>query len=255
MLDPQFAMGKGKGKGKNKSGGSGAATFKAKCRIALGKEDAATESLEVVMERTAQGSSSGIQKEPNADLLETFVEGSEGDEREEGSESTSRTLGENDTHCTPGVQRIAPVGISASDGLVAETNAMEEWKAIYASDFDRNRPPSMGCKLEYIETGDGPVQITADDVKDSPFKFCLVGYFGGRFPGKPALKQIVDAWKVPVNTYPHDSGWIVFQFERADTQMKVLENGPYIIYGRSLLLKIMPQFFRFENEEILASWI
>ncbi|GFS34500.1 hypothetical protein Acr_00g0034240 [Actinidia rufa] len=32
--------------------------------------------------------------------------------------------------------------------------------------------------------------------------------------------------------------------------LRFLENGPYIIYGRPLLLKTMPRFFRFENEAI-----
>ena len=77
-----------------------------------------------------------------------------------------------------------------------------------------------------------------------------MGYFGGRFPGKVALNQIVSAWKAPVKIHHHNSGWIMFQFETSKSQMKVLENSPYIVYGKPLLLKTMPQDFRFQNEGI-----
>lgn len=75
-------------------------------------------------------------------------------------------------------------------------------------------------------------------------------YFGGRFPGKIALNQIVKGWQVPVKTHHHNSGWIIFQFGNSENQMTVLENSPYVVYGKPLHLKIMPQNFRFQNEGI-----
>ncbi|GFZ11162.1 hypothetical protein Acr_22g0005600 [Actinidia rufa] len=110
----------------------------------------------------------------------------------------------------------------------------------------------MGSKLEHFHKVNGTMEIKAEEVQDqeSPWKCCLVGYFGGKFPGKQALNQIVTAWKVPVNIHHHGSGWIIFQFKTSEAQATVLENGPYIIYGKPLLLKTMPEFFKFENEAI-----
>ena len=65
-----------------------------------------------------------------------------------------------------------------------------------------------------------------------------------------ALKQITEGWKVPVKIHHHNSGWIIFQFVNSENQMTVLANSPYIVYGKPLLLKTMPQNFRFQNEGI-----
>ena len=46
------------------------------------------------------------------------------------------------------------------------------------------------------------------------------------------------------------SGWMVFRFDTMEDQAKVLENGPYIIYGSPLLLKPMPKYFNFGKEAI-----
>ena len=77
-----------------------------------------------------------------------------------------------------------------------------------------------------------------------------MGYFGGRFPGKLALNQIIASWKVHPTIQFHGSGWIIFQFASIEDQTKVLENGPYIIYGGPLLLKPMAKYFSFEKEAI-----
>ncbi|GFY93055.1 hypothetical protein Acr_08g0014510 [Actinidia rufa] len=70
------------------------------------------------------------------------------------------------------------------------------------------------------------------------------GYFGGRFPGRQALRKITNSWKVQVTVKHHGSGWLVFQFSSEDDKANVLGNGPYIIYGRPLLLKAMPRLFK-----------
>ncbi|GFS37705.1 hypothetical protein Acr_00g0053570 [Actinidia rufa] len=109
-------------------------------------------------------------------------------------------------------------------------------KVPYVRFFENNRRPSLGSQLDQIETGDGPIPVEAEEVQDtwSPWKSCLVGYFGGRFPGKIALNQIVKGWQVPVKIHHHNSGWNMFQFENTENQMKVLENSPYIVYGKPI---------------------
>ncbi|GFY91271.1 hypothetical protein Acr_07g0014670 [Actinidia rufa] len=67
---------------------------------------------------------------------------------------------------------------------------------------------------------------------------------------KLALNQIVASWKVCPSIQFHGSGWIIFQFSSRDDQEKILENGPYMIYGSPLLLKQMDKYFRFGKEAI-----
>ena len=75
----------------------------------------------------------------------------------------------------------------------------------------------------------------------------LIGYFRGRFPEKKALNMIVVAWKVEVSIHLYASGWIIFKFYKEETKSKVFQGGPYMIFGRPLLLKTMPKFFTFGN--------
>ncbi|GFS33810.1 hypothetical protein Acr_00g0030680 [Actinidia rufa] len=135
-------------------------------------------------------------------------------------EDASHTRGEEDSNCTPS----------------ARPSAQEE------AAIEQSEPSESG--------EDRAVVKPALEAKRGLFASLFAGYFGGRFPGKHALKQIVETWKIPVTTHHHNSGWIIFQFESTDAQSNVLENGPYIIYGRPLSLKTMPQFFRYEKEAI-----
>ena len=108
-------------------------------------------------------------------------------------------------------------------------------KKPYASLFAKNRLPSNGSKLEYYNLDDGPIQLNEDDFQFSvfPWERCLVGYFGGRFPGKLALNQIVASWKVHSSIQFHGSGWIIFQFASTDDKAKVLQNGQANPYGQT----------------------
>ncbi|KAL0317946.1 UNVERIFIED_CONTAM: hypothetical protein Sangu_2208900 [Sesamum angustifolium] len=48
----------------------------------------------------------------------------------------------------------------------------------------------------------------------------------------------------------HDSGWLIFRFARAEDRQRILAGGPYFVYGRPLLLKIMPDCFEFKEDDI-----
>ncbi|GFZ13128.1 hypothetical protein Acr_23g0015130 [Actinidia rufa] len=216
----------GKTKTKNRGGGSGAqAPFLLLVNILKSTKDTTTL---VATDTRTYGTGAPELNVYRAEMLGTMDEVDEIAEIEEDSEkesdSISRTLEEYDSEST----------IS-------------------------NRLPSVGSKLELSEREDGPIPIDEDEVQLSwnTWQFCLVGYFGGRFSGKMALKQIMDAWRVKVKAHHHNSGWIVFQFESEDIQMKVLENGPYMIYGRPLMLKVMSQTFNFKKEEIshFPAWV
>lgn len=42
--------------------------------------------------------------------------------------------------------------------------------------------------------------------------FCLLGFYGGRFPGKEATQRAVSRWSRRCKLSFHPSGWIIFRF-------------------------------------------
>ncbi|GER40659.1 zinc knuckle (CCHC-type) family protein [Striga asiatica] len=88
---------------------------------------------------------------------------------------------------------------------------------------------SNGLKLAYTALKKGVVKLDKDDVDDvkETWGYCLMGYFTHRHPGKEALLKICNSWKVDV-----------------------LHGGPYTMFGRSLLLKMLPDWFRFGDDDI-----
>jgi len=78
-----------------------------------------------------------------------------------------------------------------------------------------------------------------------------------RFPGKKALLDCCQKWGVKFSYLAHESGWLVFKFESEDDLNQVFSAGPYFIFQRPLLLKVMPAFFDFGNEELnkIPVWV
>ncbi|KAG5007157.1 hypothetical protein JHK85_025699 [Glycine max] len=72
-----------------------------------------------------------------------------------------------------------------------------------------------------------------------------------------ALLDCCQKWGVKFSFSAHESGWLVFKFESEDDLNQVLSAGPYFIFQRPLLLKVMPAFFDFGNEELskIPVWV
>ncbi|GFS38931.1 hypothetical protein Acr_00g0060290 [Actinidia rufa] len=184
-------------------------------------------------------------------------EESEGNESEDELIAASQSMGDADSvgdedsvdsqsgwHNANYKTEIEPIEHAGSVEVSERVSSPQGGKKVpYVRFFENNRRPSLGSQLDQIETGDGPIPVEAEEVQDtwSPWKSCLVGYFGGRFPGKIALNQIVKGWQVPVKIHHHNSGWNMFQFENTENQMKVLENSPYIVYVEIDMAKNLPQ--------------
>lgn len=64
-------------------------------------------------------------------------------------------------------------------------------------------------------------------------------------------------WKVPCKILPHYNGWVIFQFENNEDMDNVLAGGPYFIFGRSLLLRSIPENFCFQDEDyrVVPVWV
>ncbi|XP_022843290.1 uncharacterized protein LOC111366827 [Olea europaea var. sylvestris] len=142
------------------------------------------------------------------------------------------------------------------DSQVKETVPV---KAPWVNLFKDNRKPDEGTKLQTIDDLPEIVALEEDDVHEveDAWGFSLVGYVAGRFPGKTALLQLCNSWKVNYKYSVHTSGWLIFKFENAEDRLNVLEGRPYFVFGRPLMLKIMPQFFEFDDKEIstVPIWI
>nr|TKR99522.1 hypothetical protein D5086_0000192240 [Populus alba] len=54
----------------------------------------------------------------------------------------------------------------------------------------------------------------------------------------------------------HDSGWLIFDFSSESEMLDVLGAGPYVIFGRPLVLQIMSDFFdfRFNKLTTMPTW-
>ena len=49
----------------------------------------------------------------------------------------------------------------------------------------------------------------------------------------------------------HDSGWLIFKFTSELDMYEVLSGGPYYVFGRLLILKIMPEYFDFDTTDMI----
>lgn len=74
--------------------------------------------------------------------------------------------------------------------------------------------------------------------------YALIGYFPLRHLGKEHLERILN-------------GWITFVFASIADRDRVLNGGPYVVCGRTLLLKVLPAWFKFGAEELttMPLWV
>lgn len=121
------------------------------------------------------------------------------------------------------------------------------------------RSRTQELKLEAFESMEEEVVLEAHDIDDvqKAWGYCLIGYFGARFPDMQALLQLYDSWRVKFNYFVHPSGWLVFKFKNEADRDSVLKGGPYFVLGGPLLMKTIPTCFEFDDEEIksVPVWI
>lgn len=80
-----------------------------------------------------------------------------------------------------------------------------------------------------------------DDV-ETTWGHCLVGYFTGKIPGKIALLQMCYSWTVKYHYFVYNSSLLIFKFDDGAVEFKVLEGGPYFVFGRPLIENHAPMF-------------
>lgn len=121
--------------------------------------------------------------------------------------------------------------------------------------FSSGRPPSLCTKLCNFPLNHltKSCAISPEDFQ-SQFKvwnLCVVGYVSGKNPGYRALNGIISSvWKCEASLTIHASGWLIYKFTREEDKISVLRGGPYLVYGKPLILKPMTKFFDFSSEKM-----
>jgi len=89
-------------------------------------------------------------------------------------------------------------------------------------------------------------------------RFSLIGFIDGKFPRYSSIsKYVTSAWQCHVNFSMHDSGWLIFKFTSELDMLAVLSGGPYHVFSRPLILKLMPDYFDFDTSDMirLPVWV
>jgi hypothetical protein len=144
----------------------------------------------------------------------------------------------------------SPIAASHS-GTSHSTAPVEKWRDLFAT----NRNTITGPKLPHFSSScnDLPCDLSSDDLDNNydVWQLCIVGYVAGKSPGFKALENIISSsWKCEASLTIHESGWLVYRFNNVDDKLVVLANGPYLIYGRPLIIKAMPEYFDFGTNEM-----
>jgi hypothetical protein len=140
---------------------------------------------------------------------------------------------------------------ASHSGTSHSTAPVEKWRDLFAT----NRNTITGPKLPYFSSScnDLPCDLSSDDLDNNydVWQLCIVGYVAGKSPGFKALENIISSsWKCEASLTIHESGWLVYRFNNVDDKLVVLANGPYLIYGRPLIIKAMPEYFDFGTDEM-----
>ena len=140
-----------------------------------------------------------------------------------------------------------PAGVlnSASKEVpTAQAKSAGAWVGL----FKDNKQQHRGLPLPAFEIQGNRAVLEMQDMDEmeKTWGFCLVGFVAGKFPGKEAILSLCDSWNVKYEYLAHTSGWLVFKFPTSEIRDEVLQNGPYSIFGRPLLLKVMPSDFDFD---------
>ncbi|KAJ6376307.1 hypothetical protein OIU76_025440 [Salix suchowensis] len=133
-----------------------------------------------------------------------------------------------------------------------------QWKNLFASNRSSSSCPKLKLYAELTDADACTLLVEDLDVKCAMWKTCLIGYVSGKFPGYKALSAIIEnEFNCEAVLTLHESGWLIYKFNNEDDKLAVLRGGPYLVFGRPLMLREMPEFFNFNSSEMstLPVWI
>ncbi|CAH9114496.1 unnamed protein product [Cuscuta europaea] len=132
-------------------------------------------------------------------------------------------------------------------------NGFDTNKKPWTTLFKDNRATSHGIKLNFVPPKGNSLDFSGRLLPSmvEMWGYCLVGYFTGHFPGLKAIHELKFKWGVKCQVRTHDKGWVIFKFQTEGDRLKVLNGGPFTIFGKLLMLKILSEDFTFDDEEFL----
>lgn len=110
-----------------------------------------------------------------------------------------------------------PIGTDKENG--SETFS-DPWM-VNAQNF-RNTPKfrkeDVMLKCVEVTGNDNKIVFKESDICDvkEMWGFCLLGFFGGRFPGKEATGKAIAKWPRFAQVAFHPKGWMIFRFTTED---------------------------------------
>ena len=151
----------------------------------------------------------------------------------------------------------SPTNIIAGTSL-ASTRGSRVWKDL----FSVSKPTATCTKLQNFSLNHltKSCAISLEDFQPR-FEFwnlCSIGYVSSKSPGYRALNGIISfVWKCEASLTIHDSRWLIYRFSRKEDKLYILRGGPYLVYGRPLILRPMTRFFYFSSEEMsrVSVWV
>ncbi|KAK4421950.1 hypothetical protein Salat_2145700 [Sesamum alatum] len=148
-----------------------------------------------------------------------------------------------------------PTGGTISVKDTATTKASPPPKSNHVGGTSEHRPAVTLPDKETVEAEGtkkmmGHLKLETNDLIDVKAKlgFFLVGYIAGKFPGLKAIHSLAKSWGAAFQQ--HVIGWLIFRFARDEDRQRILAEGPYFVFGRPLLLKNMPDYFEFKQDDI-----
>ena len=151
-----------------------------------------------------------------------------------------------------------PPTIGVAGSSLASTPGSKTWSDL----FPASKPPVPCTKLQNFSLNHLTKSCVISPEDFQPqfdiWNLCAVGYVSGKHPGFKALQGIISSvWKCEASLTIHASGWLIYRFNREEDKSSVLRGGPYLVYGRPLILKPMTKFFYFSSEEMTRApvWV
>lgn len=145
-------------------------------------------------------------------------------------------------HPNPGMPTVSATSLNPEPS---------SWSNLFANHRNMTSCPKLCHYSAFTETSG--CDLVGDDLeaKCDFWKLCLIGYVAGRSPGFKALQNvIINSWKCDASLIMHESGWLIFKFASDADKLRILSGGPYLVYGRPLILRPMPAFFDFSCSDM-----
>ena len=149
------------------------------------------------------------------------------------------------------VEDCAPLTTDVAGTSLASSPGSRVWKDLFSA--GKQSAPCTKLQNFSLNHLTKSYVISPEDIQPQfdVWNLCVVGYVSSKSPGFRALNGLISSvWKCASTLSIHDSGWLVFRFNSEEAKLSVLHGGPYLVYGKPLILRPMTRFFDFSTKEM-----